>query len=61
MTDFEYANGANGFCALCGVETDEEWHAFCRDCFAEREGWSSAGTEALDHRIELVEFGRGRA
>jgi hypothetical protein len=47
MPDFEYSNGADGSCQECGADTDEEWHAYCRDCFAEQNGWSRPSREAL--------------
>jgi hypothetical protein len=38
--DYEYSNGADGSCQVCGEPTDEEWHTFCRDCFADQQGWT---------------------
>jgi hypothetical protein len=29
-----------GACNECGALVDEDWHAFCVDCYAEQQGWS---------------------
>ena len=48
MTDeFEYNNGADGSCQECGADTDEEWYAYCADCFAEQSGWHRPSRAAL--------------
>ena len=47
MPDFEYSNGADGSCQECGAETDEEWHAYCADCFAGQNGWRRPDRAAL--------------
>ena len=46
--DHEYSNGADGTCQECGADTDEEWHAYCPDCFAEQQGWSSTPKRRLN-------------
>jgi hypothetical protein len=47
MPDFEYSNGADGSCQECGAETEEEWHAYCADCYAEQNGWRRPDRAAL--------------
>ena len=47
MPEFEYANGADGFCQECGAETEEEWHAFCSRCYAGQQGWRRPDADAL--------------
>jgi hypothetical protein len=50
MSDFEYSNAADGACQQCGADTDEEWHAFCADCFAEQQGWRRPDRAELDRQ-----------
>jgi hypothetical protein len=38
MTDFEYANGADGSCMDCGGDTDEPWHAYRTSCWRAQQG-----------------------
>ncbi len=54
MSDFEieYSNGADGFCAECGVETDEPWHRLCSDCWAVEQGWRRPPRPALRRQHE---------
>jgi len=52
MPDFEYSNGADGSCQECGADTDEEWHAYCGDCFAEQNGWRRPNRAALEFQRE---------
>lgn len=44
----EYANGADGTCQECGEGTEQEWHAYCGDCFAEQNGWRQPNRDALE-------------
>jgi hypothetical protein len=48
VDDFEYSNGACGSCADCGEATSEEWHTYCSDCFAERNGWRRPNRAAIE-------------
>ncbi len=43
----EYSNGADGSCHECGEPTDEPWHQFCADCYAEQQGWGRPDRDAL--------------
>jgi hypothetical protein len=54
VTDLEYSNGADGSCQECGEATDEEWHVYCSDCYAQEQGWrtSSADADALAAQAE---------
>jgi len=48
--DFEYSNGANGSCQDCGAATDQPWHAYCSDCYAEQQGWTRHSGDEDDHQ-----------
>jgi len=48
MSDVEYSNAADGTCQECGEPTEEEWHAYCSDCFAEQHGWRRPNRAALE-------------
>ena len=51
----EYSNGACGACIECGSETEEEWHAYCSDCYAQEQGWGTStrpDTDALQWQHE---------
>jgi hypothetical protein len=50
IDEFEYSNGACGSCQECGEPVDEEWHAFCSDCFAEQNGWRRPDASALERQ-----------
>lgn len=54
MSDFEteYSNGADGSCQECGEPTDEEWHAYCAECYAAREGSRRPDRDALARQHE---------
>ena len=52
MGEYEYSNGADGSCVVCGADTDEEWHEFCSDCYAEDQGWHRPDRAALAQQHE---------
>ena len=52
MAEFEYSNGASGECQECGAETEEEWHAYCGDCYAGQNGWRRPDPAALAEQHE---------
>jgi hypothetical protein len=53
--EFEYSNGADGCCQECGEATDEEWHAYCSDCFAAQQGWRRPDRDAIETQHETRE------
>jgi hypothetical protein len=52
VDDFEYSNGACGSCAECGEATEQEWHEFCRSCYAEQNGWHRPARTAIEEQHE---------
>lgn len=41
-----------GDCNECGEPVVEEWHAYCRDCYADQQGWTRPDRDALREQHE---------
>jgi len=48
-------NEPSGYCVECGEEVDEPHHLYCRDCYAEQQGWTRPDRGVLERQHETRE------